>query len=454
MKKSISFLLSLIMTLSIATSLPVTVSAADSGVCGENLTWVFDEGTLTISGSGDMTDFTSQSDVAWSKYRFDIISVIIEDGVTSIGDYAFAFCTEMVSYKIPDTVTSYGDYSFNGCTYFGAIKMSDNVTSIGDYVFAGCTALYSVIFSPNITHISNSAFESCSGLEVITIPDNVTSIGDSAFAYCTSLEEITIPDKVTTIGESAFESCSSIKKFTMGKSVKSIKPRAFYSCTSLVSIIMPDSLTDISDSVFYNCPKLKYVFFTGSEDEWLSIKIASYNPALENASIHYNTTNHTPSDWIVDKEATCLEKGTKHKKCTACGEELETGEVAKTTHKSGSWTIVEKASASSSGKKIQKCSVCGERIGTAKIAQLRCSKPTIKTISNTEKTIKITWDEISGAKKYVVYRKVKDGSYSIVGTSIGTSYNDKTVEAGKQYYYVVKAANSAGLSEASASETA
>ena len=178
MKKLIAFIVSLCIiggsapaALEYAADYALTASAADiveSGSCGENLTWTLDsEGTLTISGTGDMTNY----DVNGAPFyeNSNIKAIKIENGVTSIGDWAFYYCTSLESITIPDSVTSIGGSAFYYCTSLTSITIPDSVTSIGVH-----------------------AFYNCASLESITIPDSVTSIDDEAFGDCKSLASITI----------------------------------------------------------------------------------------------------------------------------------------------------------------------------------------------------------------------------------------------------------------------
>ncbi|MGN0606416.1 MAG: leucine-rich repeat domain-containing protein, partial [Oscillospiraceae bacterium] len=160
-----------------------------SGSCGENCTWSFDEttGTLTISGSGDMENYNSLSDMPWYSYCENIKSIIIENGVTSIGDNAFYNCSNLTSITISDSVTSIGIMAFGFCRNLISIKIPKSVTSIG-----------------------GGAFFYCCDLTSITIPDGVTSIGEGAFYNCMSLKSIKIPNGVTSIGKEAFSDCSEL----------------------------------------------------------------------------------------------------------------------------------------------------------------------------------------------------------------------------------------------------
>ena len=141
----------------------------------------------------------------------------IKEGVRTICDNAFESCTSLSSLVIsdsvagiviPDGVTSIGDYAFSSCRSLTNIVIPDSVTSIGDHAFEGCYSLYSIVIPNSVTSIGNHAFEDCYSLTGIVIPDGVTSIGNEAFWGCRSLTNIVIPDGVTSIGDYAFGECN------------------------------------------------------------------------------------------------------------------------------------------------------------------------------------------------------------------------------------------------------
>ena len=232
------------------------VNAASSGTCGDNLTWTLDdEGTLTISGTGAMWDFKKISDTpTWYDERKSINNVIISDGVTSIGNFAFYNCTNMENISIPDTVTSIGMYAFGFSGLVDEVIIPDGVTLIDIGVFLYCSNLTSITISNSVTSIEYNAFSGCSSLTSITIPDNVTSIDDSAFKDCSSLTNIIIPDSVTSLGASVFSGCSSLTNIPDG--VASITPGMFSGCTGFKDITIPDSVTSIEYDAFSGCSSL------------------------------------------------------------------------------------------------------------------------------------------------------------------------------------------------------
>ena len=225
----------------------------------DNLTWTLDaDGTLTISGTGAMKDYdyyyNNPSPAAQKKDS--VKKVVIEDGVTSIGDDAFYYCESLTSITIPDSVTSIGNHAFYDCSSLPSITIPDGVTSIGNSAFYNCSSLTSITIPDRVTSIGNYAFYNCSSLTSITIPSSVTSIGNFAFRDCKSLTSITIPDGVTSIGNYAFYDCSSLTSIKIPDSVTSIGEWAFSGCSSLTSITIPDSVTSIEYGAFHACSSL------------------------------------------------------------------------------------------------------------------------------------------------------------------------------------------------------
>ena len=165
MKKRI---LSVVLVLSMMVSfMPIIASAATSGTCGNNLTWKLDNGTLTISGTGEMKNYSvnlNQS-TPWHSNIKSIKSVVIEKGVMNIGDYAFYDCSSLTSITIPNNVTSIGASTFENCSNLTSITIPKNVTIIGGYAFKKCSNLTSITISTSVTDIYEYAFENCTNLK-------------------------------------------------------------------------------------------------------------------------------------------------------------------------------------------------------------------------------------------------------------------------------------------------
>lgn len=221
--------------------LPMTVIAENpyEGSCGQNggnLNWSYNETTktLTISGTGDMSDYDESvvngGYVApWRRQinTQNIQNVVISDGVTSIGDFAFYLCDKINNITISDSVTSIGDNAFLWCDSLPEVKIPNSVTHIGERAFSNCTALTSIIIPGSVTDIGKNAFYDCSDLTAITLSEGVKNIGESAFNGC-SITEITIPISVTRIGDWAFNGCAALTSINFLGIVKSIGYQAFY----------------------------------------------------------------------------------------------------------------------------------------------------------------------------------------------------------------------------------
>lgn len=246
--------------------LPVEVKAADSpptsGSCGDkdsNVTWRFSHDTLTISGSGDMANYTWPDYGPWYSERDNIRTVVIEDGVTSIGKGAFSDHTSLTSITIPNSVTSIGKWAFYGCNGLTTVALPDSLNSIIDCAFMECRNLTSIVIPDSVTSIGNDAFYGCNGLTTVTLPNSLSSMGTRVFGECTSLTNITIPDKVTSIEVQTFENCKNLTSITIPNNVASIGSHAFMNCTSLTNVTLSSNLASIEEYAFKGCSSLSSV---------------------------------------------------------------------------------------------------------------------------------------------------------------------------------------------------
>ncbi len=268
MKKLLSIILAALMVISI---IPITVNAAIySGSCGTNVTWTFDDSTglFTVSGTGAMNDYYS-SEREWLSYKDLIKNVVIEDGVTYVGNFVFFDCNNL------ETVT-----------------IAESVTSMGKSVFAFSENLVKVNIPSGMTSIGNSLFYKCKKLENVTIPDGVTAIEKDAFRYCESLTKVNIPDSVTTLGDSAFQGCINVTDVVIGSGITVIDEFTFDECTSLLTVTMNSVVTEIGYAAFNDCKNLQTVYYAGTQEQWNSITYGVrnnhyiYNEYLLNALIY------------------------------------------------------------------------------------------------------------------------------------------------------------------------
>ena len=266
----------------IGDSTSITASAASvwTGKCGENVRWKLEDGTLTISGTGETYNYEYY---IWNEERnitpfnqWDAIkNVVIEPGITKIGERLFDGCP-METISIPDTVKTIGEYAFWGTRNLKSVKipksvttieeaafgisgitsvsLPDTLTSLGEYAFTGAK-LKSVTIPGSVKMIRFAAFNECDELESVVIGSGISKICEIAFANCGKLKSVKIPDTVGLIGKQAFTYCG-LKTINIPNSVKQINDYAF-SYTDIESVTVPDSVTNMGKGVFGGCQNLK-----------------------------------------------------------------------------------------------------------------------------------------------------------------------------------------------------
>ena len=166
----------------------------------------------------------------------EVRDLVIPNNVTSIGDYAFEYCSSLTSVMIPDNVTSIGSYAFIECSGLSSLTIPNSVTNVGKYAFYNCSGLNSLSISNSLISIEYATFHGCSGLTSIFIPNSVTNIEGAAFRACSGLTSVEIPNSVTNIKYGAFCECSSLFSLTLGSGVKSIESMAFGTCPKLMDV--------------------------------------------------------------------------------------------------------------------------------------------------------------------------------------------------------------------------
>ena len=247
-----------------------------SGSCGKSVNYeLYGDYTLRIFGNGAMYDFNHAdgefSAAPWAKDKDiyeKIKAVVIENGVTRIGEYSFRVCTSLTAVTIPNSVTSIGQGAFSACYALTDITIPNSVTSIEWGAFSNCIALTKINIPNSVKFIKSGAFDSCISLAEVNLPNGLEKIEDRVFEYCSSLAHINIPNSVTIIEEDAFKRCSSLEEINIPNSVTSIGRGAFYYCDKLKYVKIGENVKEID-----------VLAFPQDDDEDLVIEITSETPA-------------------------------------------------------------------------------------------------------------------------------------------------------------------------------
>ena len=310
-RRALTLMLSVILILTMVSAIPsAAAEISDTGICGSTSIYtLFEDGTLIISGTGRIPD-----------YKFDLSDhiklvtekLIIEEGISEIGKYAFACFTNLASVEIPQSLKDIDHDAFSGCDVLSGVYIAsiadwceirfngeyvgsqtnpltiahdlfvnnailtdlvipDGITAINNYAFAGCTSIKTVTIPNSVTEIGVEAFAGCSNLVDISIGNNVENIKDLAFSSCSNLQNIVIGDNVKSIGNYAFSYCSNLTDVVIGNNVQSIGNLSFENCTELTNIHIPCSVQEIGYGAFYQCDNVKNVYITDIAS-WCKIK--------------------------------------------------------------------------------------------------------------------------------------------------------------------------------------
>ena len=236
-----------------STGLSIVASGID-----DNIEWtLYDNGALLIDGSGDMQDYDYNdihlpNTAPWSSYTDEVLYLVIEDSITSIGSFAFSAFSNLVSVNISNSIISIGKYAFSDCSNLKSVTIPNSVTTIGIHAFSGCSKLTTITIPDSVTLIGDGVLNCCSNLISINVDinnPNYVSINNVLFeksnntltklvTYPAGKDNSTysIPSPVTSIASSAFSGCTSLTSITIPKSVTSVGINAFLGCTNLIAI--------------------------------------------------------------------------------------------------------------------------------------------------------------------------------------------------------------------------
>ncbi len=221
--------------------------------------WEIKDHVLTINDDSVMNDYDSAKKTPWYADRDGITSIVVSDGVTKVGAFAFYGLNNLTSVTLSDTVASIGGYAFKNCVKLTDINLPTGMKKIGESAFYGCSSLKSITIPEGLYTIWAYTFKNCTSLSEVNLPSTLIKIDEAAFYGCTSLEKIDIPDNVSIIGIYCFKNCTKLSDVQLPKKLTQIREAAFYSCTSLTNVTVPEKVESIGNYVFRRCESLKTI---------------------------------------------------------------------------------------------------------------------------------------------------------------------------------------------------
>lgn len=235
-KQNIRRVTSVLLVLVLLISCAVFSASAESGSCGKSLTWSFEAGTLILSGTGEMDDYTQYQRAPWYHLRASITKVVFPMGLTSVGRAAFYDCTALTAVQLPNSVRRVQEHAFYGCTNLHYLNLPSTLSFIGNAAFYACEQLQILQLPIGLQHIGNQAFYRCESIVAVQVPRYVANIGTQAFAYCTSLVRVQIDAPVQQVPEWAFFGCSALKEIALPSTVTQTETNAFKHCDELTRV--------------------------------------------------------------------------------------------------------------------------------------------------------------------------------------------------------------------------
>ena len=307
---------------------PPLKESAPSGSCGAELTWEISGHTLHISGTGDMDDFGTEkkNEAPWTKYKSSITKVAFDDGITSIGQYAFYNFISLTNVDWPASLREIREYAFSGCERIISLALPEGLVHLAQSSFCNCDELRTLSLPATLTQLDSgfihntkrlrtiiladgnpayvlrdgvlysadlktifcrpaalrgTAYEIPDGTEIIgsfafdqnglleeaAIPQSIIAIENNAFAECIHLRSIAVPNSVTSLGSNVFENCRRLTKATIPEHITGLADGVFSGCTHLEIIDIPESVVQIGDSAFAECKNLRKIRIPNAETE-------------------------------------------------------------------------------------------------------------------------------------------------------------------------------------------
>ena len=300
MSRAISLLLAVVLLAGVLPAVPAS-AAGSSGSCGQNATWTLEDGVLTISGKGSIDSRP------WYEYRDEITAVVIQSGITKIGEKSFAECKNLNRVTIPNTVTEIDGYAFEKCASLTEVTIPDSVELMSYYVLRDCTSLRTLSFGSGLIGYGAGIVDNCLNITGFYVsPDNENMSNDEHGVLFnkkkTSLMKAptrltghyVVPETVKSISDGAFQDCRNLIGVTVSDRVKMIKVKTFYKCTNLRVLSFPVTLEDVMQSALAYCDNLTDIYIRGDKVKW-GPSFQNDNQPYDDATRIYNAKG--PSGW-------------------------------------------------------------------------------------------------------------------------------------------------------------
>lgn len=225
-----------------------------------------------------------------------VINLNIENGTTTVENYAYSMQYALQTVSVPDSVNYIGISAFEGCGALTDIQIGAQTQVIDSRAFAKCISISEVNIPQSVTKIGNAAFYGCFSLQNVNLPSNISTLENSVFYQCSALSYITIPDSVKRIGRQCFYGCTALQSVTLPEGLETIDEGAFNDCISLGSVSIPDSVQSIGADAFTNCPNINILCQSGSYAEQYAQQNGLKYSAVSKAGTPLNEEQNVPEE--------------------------------------------------------------------------------------------------------------------------------------------------------------
>ena len=468
------------------------IANPSSGSCGENLSWTLNDGVLTVSGEGEMDNYDWGKN-PWYSSSIGITKIVVEEGVTAIGDYAFCDCGYLTEVSLPESLTFIGNSAFSSCMRLASVSLPDKLDYIGSMAFIGCD--FSTVTIPAaVESIGEGAFADCQSLTEIkvasanenfkamngvlfadggqelvcypagksassyTVPSRVTVIGAQAFCKVYPLTQVQLPSGLKTIGHRAFSTCTALQGVVLPEGLQTLAANCFEGCTSLTAITIPASVEFIHEAPFEGCTALTAIKVAEGNARFLSeegVLFDDYTATLiEYPAGKPDSSYHMPG--LITAIADYAFHGNEHLKSLTVSAQVQTIGVFAFAGCFNMTTVRFEGSAPSFGAYSVFAMVtanayypAGDATWTREVRQnydgqltwkiwTPPTNPGIWVDSMSTGGVCIAWSGCEGAEVYELQRKDPGGDWVTLRQITGYSYNNVDPIMGVTYQYRVR----------------